>query len=116
VKIQTYADITIALELQRGEWTMRDDSWSVATVSLTVRKRADGEWGTRINHSGFKAYERRRTVRDKIAFGDAKFPGFYPTRFDIPSPVFMAVFEAYDLANTFPDLLPPIDEGRWASA
>lgn len=108
------SEVTISLKLERGEWVMRSGNWSIATVSFTVRERSDGQWGVRLNHTGFTAYERRWAFKDKETFSSGRrYPGFYPRREDIPGAVLMALAGAYCAAPQFPNELPPLDEGKW---
>ena len=118
MKSKATGEITIVVELERGEWTMRANQWSIASVSFTVRRRSDGKWGVRINHSDFKAYERRWTVKDRVAFASVKkFPGFYPRREDLPGAVVMALASAYEEWTAhFATVLPAIDEGKWSES
>lgn len=109
--------ITVVIELDRGEWTMKANGWSIVKVSFTVRKRPDGTWSVRINHSDFKACERRWTVKThEVYAANTKFPGFYPRREDLPSSVVTALYDAYSAFGPVPAALPPLEEGKWSES
>lgn len=116
MEISGAGEIKFDIEFERGEWTLRNESWSVAHVSFTVRKSPRGDWSVRIDHTNFKAYERTWGNKNKVTFSAGRrFPGFYPRVVDIPSSVTAQLFGEY--SNTvirFPALLPPLDmSGPW---
>jgi hypothetical protein len=114
MKSSTSTEITVSIKLERGEWVMRTDTWSIASVSFTIYRLASGDWSTRINHAGFTAYERRWAFKTKAVFSSGRrFPGFYPRREDIPGNVLMALHGAYIGAGQFPAELPALEEGKW---
>lgn len=111
------AEITIVIELERGEWEVKAKGYSVASISFTVRKRPDGRWSVRLNHSDFKAYPRRWTVKTHVAYlPKPTFPGFYPRREDLPGHVISALYDAWEGYGAIPEDLPPLDEGKWSEA
>jgi hypothetical protein len=117
MKSTVRGEITIVIDLERGEWELKGQSYSVASVSFTVRKRAYGSWGVRLNHSDFKAYARRWTVRAHVAYlPEKKFPGFYPRREDLPGNVVNALYDAWEAYGALPVDLPPLDEGKWSES
>lgn len=118
MKSTVTSEVTIVIELERGEWVMRAGQWSIARISFTVRKRPNGEWTVRIDHENFKAYERRWTIKDSVAFSAGRrFPGFFPRREDLPGSVLMALDAAFSARTAeFPTELPRIDEGHWSQS
>jgi hypothetical protein len=115
VKTESLGEITIRIKLEPGEWITDDEQWSVASISFTVRKNARDEWSTRIDHKDFRAYPRRWTVKDRVAWSPtARYAGFFARRDMIPGNVTTELVQAYaeHMVRT-PMALPPIDSGKW---
>lgn len=93
---------------------MRSGTWSIATISFTIMLGPDTSWMTRIDHSNFRAYERRWNIKDRELFSTGyRFPGFFPRRDDLPASVVTALHAAYMADHMLPSELPAISKGAW---
>ena len=116
MKHSTSQEMTVVIELERGEWTVRYDGWSIVQISFTVYKNR-GLWSVRINHSDFRACKRRWDVKTRVVFSAPKVaPGFFPRLKDVPHDVLVTLVKAYAEREFFPDTMPAIESGEWNEA